>query len=448
MTRRPPPPFRPPTLGLGLAALLFAALFAGPAVAQSQSDKKAPLELTFVDATPDTSGAIHDKLREIISQSEDISFADPEKFLFSAGEFDVTLDVLASERKRRARTEPIRRALRANELEALIVYERVDERLHLIVIGPNGTQLKHFEAPIKRSQITDEQAVKVLKQLFEVLVPEVRAFRRREARGEGPETKARAEEREGPETDAVDRRTEGDSDAAEASGGRFDGNVTVSLSPVVGRRSLEMNSAAQQNVLSHRTGFIGVGGRVTSTFGVLSSNRAALGATAFFQFSRFPTRFQGVEETVQGSFFRAGGTFRYIRGLSENLALFGGLGIQGVDVGLEENEVYVGSSYVSLVVGPGLLYRIAEIGRFELGARLTPSLSTSTNQDAFGDGSTSLGFNAEARFTVDSFAPVLLSAYYVFDLYRPSHQSPSEFEGPADGTDFINIGGLSVGYRF
>lgn len=422
---------------------------AGSAAAQEPKSEQAPLEMTFVDATPQNSGAIHDKLREIISNSDDINFADPEEFLFSAKEFDITIDVLGSEKKREEHTELLRRAMRANELEAVVVYKRTGDSLHLIVMGPNGRELKHYESPVKRSQITDKQAVKVLKKLFEVLVPEVRKFRKEKA-------EEREEEQQGEDEQEVADTDEGGEDGGGEEGGSAGtpstgpvaANITVSASPIFGRRSLTMNTPDRQKILTHITPFLGGGLRLDSNFGVLSAKRAAIGGTLYAQYGRFSTRFRRIDRTVAGTVFRAGGAFRYLGGLSDQAALFGQLGAQAFDIGLESNSIYVGSNYFSVLGGPGLLYRISDIGQLRISANLLASLVTSTNERAFGSGAVSLGASGEAKFTLRVFQPLLLSAYYNLDLYRPRHKNPGEYEGPASGSDLVHLGGLSVGYQF
>jgi len=431
----------------GRVVLLLCVALAGSATAQESESERAPLEMTFVDATPQNSGAIHDKLRQIISNSDDINFADPDEFLFSAKDFKITIDVLGSKEKREEHTELLRRAMRANELEAVVVYKRTGDSLHLIVMGPNGDELEHYEAPVKRSQITDEQAVKVLEKLFEVHVPEVRAFRKKKEKAAERTRKADRESEDLQADDAdeeVDEGGEGESDAS----GPVATHVTISGSPVVGRRSLTMHAPDRDAILTHITPFVGGELRLNSNFGVLSLAGSALGGTLYAQYGRFTTQFRRVERTVAGTVFRAGGAFRYLAGLSDRAAIFGELGGQAFDVGLESNRIYVGSSYFSVLGGPGFVYRIADVGELRIAANVLGTLVTSTNEQAFGAGNVSIGASGEAQFTLRILDPLLFSAHYDVDLYRPTHENPAEYEGPVSGSDLIHLGGLSVGYRF
>ena len=420
------------------------AVVLAPGIAAGQSGEK-PLSLTFVDATPNQSAAIHDKLKAIIRSSDDIDFSKPSNFLFSAQKFDITLDTLSTKQGRTSHRELLRRAMRAHELEAIVVYKRTGKQLHLICIGPTGAELKHFRSPIRQPRITDRQAVAVLKKLFEVLVPEVRSFRQQQSQLNQNRTTIQEEqelatsEDEEIKEEAVEKHKQ--------SHGNLEQNVTLSVAPIFGRRQLNIQTTKGFK-LGHATPFFGGSARLDTIFGLMSAETAALGGSLYGIYAPFTTRFGEDSQKFQGTFFRAGLSLRYLAGLSSSVVLFGQVGGQTMNLGIKSNPVYVGSTYVSMSGGLGMLYRIREVGDLRLAANALPTLSTNTNDQAFGPGGFSLGFNGVGGFTLRLLDPILLSLYYDFTLYQPKHPKPRDYDSPASGTDSVHMGGLSLGYSF
>lgn len=428
--------------GILLVAVTIAAgIVSAPSTALSEADER-PLVMTFIDVSSEADGQVGEKLRSIISNSEQVEFRSAETALPEIEKFDVDREVLASTRKRGSHRELIRRAMRAQELESIVVYERVRDTLHLIVIGPTGGELRHFRERAPSSRLSDDRAVEYLEEIFEVLVPEVRTFRKQ--RSEISKERGLTEE---DSLGATDDPKEKAVVEHRRKHGNLRQNLTLSASPIFGRRQLSMVTGSGYR-LDHSTPFFGAEGRVEGILGLIAADTAALGGTAFGQFAPFSTRFDESDGASPGTLFRTGLSARYLAGLGPALVLYGEAGGELLDIGLESNSVYVGSRYVAGSGGVGLMYRFEGIGTVDVAGHALPTFLTETHEGAFGDADFSFGAKAHGAFTFSGLDPLVFSASYSFVLYRPTHRNPPAYAGEALGNDFLHIGGLSAGYRF
>lgn len=418
------------------------------AAAQGQAGQ-APLEMTFVDATPDQSGAIHEKLRSVIERSDDINFTNPSDFLFSAQNFDVTLDTLASSEQRKSQKELIRRAMRSNDLEAIVVYKRKGDTLHLILLGPSGAQLEHYRSPIRQPTINDKQAIAVLKKIFKVLVPKVRTFRKNNPNADQANPQPQSDG--SPPSQRGGGSSTGNAGSSSTNGGGpLESRIAVSVAPVFGQRRLVMDTADVDGIVKHQTPFFGAGLQLSTIFDILDASSSAFGATAFLEFAPFRNKFKGIDKEPKGTYFRSGGRFRFLSALSSTVTLFGQVGGESLNIGLASNSIYVGSTYFAISAGGGVTFRFIEDLEATLEADLMPTVLTNTNDGAFGPGGLSLGFSGGPELRWSGLSPWVLSASYEFLTYSPDHPRPTldAYKGPASGTDVLHVGGASLGYQF
>lgn len=430
--------------------MVGAALWLVPATAAAQEGAP-PLKMTFVDATPNQSGQIRNKLQSIISGSNDINYTKASDFLFQARKYNVTLDTLGDTGLRTEQKTMIKNAMRASDLESMIVYKRVGQTLHLIVIGPQGNELRHFRSEIQSPQISDKQAVGVLRKLFQVLVPEVRSFRESPASSQPapPPPSKEQSAANTPEEQLKDKVVKEHKD----SHGNLDKHIALNVSPVFGRRSLNLQTDNGVN-LTHTTPFFGFGTQVSGVFGLVESDTAAFGGTAFFDFAPFTTKFSKKEDAKEfkGTLFRGGLTLRYLSGVASKLIVYGQIGGEAMNLGLESNPTYVGSTYFSFLGGVGLIYRISPAADLEVEANVLPTALTNTNDRAYGTGAFSVGFNSRAAFSLDvwqtSGYSLFLKAYYDFMLMNPNHPEPRDYDTAATGSDTLHMGGAAVGFEF
>ena len=435
---------RPLQLLAALVVCAVAVLVADPAAAQPQK----PLAMTFVDASPNQSAAIHDKLRSVVERSNDINFTNPSDFLFNARQFDITLDTLASSTERKKKKELIRRAMRANNLETIVIYKRTGDQLHLILLGPSGAQLEHYRSPIRQPQINDEQAIAVLRKIFKVVVPKVKQFRQRNP--DANQTAPQPQQGQGGPQQGSGKSKKDTSGNDAGSGGRLASGWTIEVAPIFGRRSLSLSNSDRPDLLNHASPILGGGGRLSTIFGALDSKTSALGATVYGEFAPFKTNFTTIEGVRQGTYFRGGARLRYYSALSSTVTMFGQVGGESLNIGLKDNSVYVGSTYFALTAGMGANIRVGDTVEVTLEADGMPTLLTNTNSGAFGDGGFSFGFSGGPTFSLRTFDPWILSASYEFVMYSPDHPNPqqAEYGDSASGTDILHIGGASVGYTF
>ena len=445
------PSDRPSTgrlIGWMVTLLFGATLLLAPATAAAQEGAP-PLKMTFVDATPNQSAQIRDKLRSIISGSNDIAYTKASDFLFQARKYNVTLDTLAETGLRTKQKTPIAHAMRASDLESMIVYKRVGQTLHLIVIGPRGGELRHFRSEIQRPQITDKQAVGVLRKLFKVLVPEVRSFRESPDSSQPPPPPPSEQQSVAntPEEQLKDKVVKEHKD----SHGNLDKHLALNVSPVFGRRHLKLSTEGGID-LEHTTPFVGFGTEVSGVFGLVKSDTAAFGGTAFFDFAPFSTQFTKNGKKFAGTFFQGGLTLRYLSGVAKKLIVYGQIGGEAMNLGIDSNPTYVGSTYFSFIGGLGLIYRISDAADLDITANVLPTALTNTNDRAFGTGAFSVGFNGKAAFSLDvwqtSGLSMLVKAYYDFTLMNPNHPEPRDFDTAASGSDTLHIGGAAIGFEF
>lgn len=429
-----------------LLTLVVFAVGVSPARAAQPDESRPPLKMTFVDVTPEESAAIQDKLRAIIRQSDDIAYTESNQFLSASSDFDVTLETLRDTGSRTENREVIRRAMRAQDLESIVVYKREPDTLHLVVIGPRGRELRHFRSDVEKPQISDDQAVQALKRIFEVLVPEVRDFR-----GQTSSEEARATETSGAESgDGSSSEPPPDSARAEAirehrrAYGNLQPALTASLEPTLGRRQLSLADQADFQ-LQHVTPLIGAGFHADAILSVVSGARAAIGATVHGSWAPFKTNFAAIDGAVGGQYFHGGIGFRYLGGLSRQFILFGEAGARYLDISLDDNEFYTGSAYLAGLGGLGLIYRISDSVQGRISAGLLPHFASQTHDGAFGESGFSLGGEGTARVNVIVSDPWIVSVFYRFQLFAPNHTNPPDHVQQVAGSDTIHTGGVGFG---
>lgn len=418
------------------------------ALAANSEDSRPPLKMTFVDATPDQSAAIYDKLQTIIEQSDNIAYTDSSDFLYESEKFDVTLETLRETGSRTENREVIRRAMRGQGLESIVVYKREPDTLHLVVIGPRGRELRHFRSDVEQPQISDDQAVRVLEKIFEVLMPEVEDFRDEQSSGgeTSDETSTADADGDGGESSSNDPESIRQAAIREhrREYGNLQPNLTLTLEPTVGRRQLSLTDQSDFQ-LQHVTPLLGGGFHADSILSVVSGARAAIGATLHGSFAPFKTNFGPIDQPVSGRYLHGGVGFRYLGGLSRHFILFGEAGGRFLQVALDNNEFYSGSLYVTGVGGMGLIYRISDAVQARLFAGALPTFLNQTHNGAFGPSTFSLGAEGTARFNFTVSDPFVVSAFYRFQFLSPSHPNPPDHAGTVAGTDMLHTGGIGFG---
>lgn len=429
---------------IGVTCLACLSLAATMARSETNETRR-PLAMTFVDATPQTSGPIYDELQGIVQSSEGLDHIPPSDFLFDAERFRVGLDVLADDEARRERRQLIKRAMIAHRLEAIVVYKQHDDAFHLIVLGPNARELEHFEAPIRRSTMTNRQALGVLEKLFDVLIPEVRTYRKK--REQLDSSRQTIDDQPlPPPPDEPSGDAPSDRSSTTSSSGETTPGVTFSASPMFGHRQLDV-STQNDFRLQHATPFYGARADVGGRFVRLGSERrAGLGAAGFFEGGFFKTSFPNEDSVYPGRLLRGGLDLRYWHDVGATWRLYGSAGFEGMGLAIDPNFTYVGSEYLATRIGAGATVRFERLATLELTAHALPMLAANTDDGAFGASATTVGFDGSARFVLRPLNPLRLALFYDVSWYPVRHPTPRDYRTPASGRDLINVLGLSIGY--
>ncbi len=409
--------------------------------------EREPLAIAFVDATPEVSGPMYDTLLTIVEESDDIASTPPEDFWRGAANVRITRAVLRDDDRREARRPLLLRAMEAQQLEAIVVYTQHEDAFQLVVIGPEGGELERFRAPMRRKRISDRQALKVLEQLFEVLVPEIRRYRQRREKQQ-PETESSSSAT--PSSSAASSESTAPREASSSHSSAADAlpEVALSLTPMLGRRDLVVTTDDPFE-LRHGTPFFGA--RVSAEAGLVSlgrKSRASLGLAGTLDIAGFQTRFPNEEATYLGLYWRARVSGRYTHDVGSRLDLYGHVGAETMRFGLPANETYRGSRYIGGRLGPGAAMAFAQLATLRLESALLPLLGVDTDDGALGPGATTLGIGGLARLTLHVLNPFDVSIVYDVTWLPIQHPNPRDVETAGSGRDLVHVFGLAVGYTF
>jgi hypothetical protein len=389
---------------LAVSAIVSLMLFrpALAEVAQKDEAQTDPVTVALIDATPTEGRFIFQKVRGVLAESDhiDLSSAD---------------DLLASFDSDEASPAELSEAMAKHGLDGLIIYRRTADAFVLELIGADGAPRKTVRTETPAERVSDQTVKAALATALDRLSADP------------------------PETDAQ----EGTSKAVSLPQPRsatIEPGADLSVGAFFGRRALSI-STDDGFQLSHTTPLAGVEARVDARFGLNDARRGGFGATGYVRYAPFSSEFTGTQGSLRGSYIRAGAALRYLGKLGSAVTLYGQLGGEFTDLGIESNGTYVGSRYVSLNAGVGVVQRfpgLATLG-FYIGA--LPTLYTRTNGATFGDGAVSVGAKGGLDFTLTVLEPVRIGLGYDLQFFNPRHSKGS-------GTDIIHAGSLRVGYGF
>lgn len=442
---------------------IISAVISWPAAGVAQGGDQSPVVLSIVHVGEGMKGSNYRELASVLRNSESIKHKRPNKVIRELATRGVQRETLRDAGKRVDRWEEIGDAMRGVELELMFVFWETREKMNLVVIGPTGRELRQFRRdPGRRLSRSDSK--QLLKEAFEVAMPEVYDFR------EDPE-KQRAEARKKVGKSSVDQQSDGEDEEATDAGsdepdspeelrreamrrsrvehGNMRRHIRGDFQPIGGARALQLDTP---NGFSHNVPILGARLDLQSILSVINSETVGLAVTGLIDLSAFQTTFNfddGSSETYPGSYFQGQTTFRYMKGLSPSIIIFGEAGANYTSVGLADNETYVGSKYWSGVGGFGLLIRPNSDVDVEVAGRVLPILSGDTSDGAYGSSTPGIGFNGRAKVAVRMFKPWRLTAFYDLSYMSLNHSEPPNLEVDSVGaSDWFHVAGLGVGYRF
>ncbi len=378
----------------------------------SASAEEAPLRVAYTYVGGDDHGDDGGLLMAIMDQSSGIDLYDGDEVLES-GE-----------------------ALTDSGLEALLVHDvdRFDGH-EIDVIGPEDETL----AMVRRSASEpweEEDVQGVLREVFDILVPEIRAFRDQGGVSEESEE----------ELTHLSIREQAIAEHRERLG-PFGSYMSFFLGGYVGMRSMELISTGSEAgpVVNVDTDWLGVAARVDGRLSALGSYRSAIEAEGAIRFA--PVSVVIDEEDLSGTALGLSAELRYVnlRNSFLRLRLLGG--IESFNLSINQNPLYTGHGYMMGRGGAGAEMRFGSAVTVTADALALPIVIASNSGGAYGDPSGWLGAGADASLRIDAMRPWVIRLDYGLRFMTLEQRDAPDFEETLESEDWLHMVGLSVGYR-
>jgi|GEM_PF-4326825 len=434
-----------------LSTLIVALLGLSTLAPSAQAQGEDPIRLVFLNTDPSDGMIVYNAVEEVLKMSKDLHLVSPDKLLTAGTKHGVKLETFRSGDKREESAEAFTRMLADAGAETVLALDVFGggHTMQIVVIGPQGEQLADIRQRIDASEPTQEESVTALKKAFKVLVPRIREHREQ-----------KAEQAAAPEVGLVglDEPNEDDSIKARviAEHRQAHANLTRGVNPQVGlifgSRSFSVDTPDTYQV-SHSSPFVGAGAQLDAVFALFDGQTSAIGGSLFGAYAPFTTVFAGPSgpEEKTSSFANLRLDLYYMKGLSSDVILKGGLGGEYLGVSIEPNNIYEGNHYFNLRAGLGIIYKFGELAELHLDAMALPVLDADVSDGKLGRASVSLGADFALRIDVVAFGPVRASLGYQFKYYQAKFEEPRlvMLRGEAAETsDIFHLGQVLVGYDF
>jgi hypothetical protein len=370
--------------------------------AQKDEAETNPVAVALIDATPTEGRFIFQKVRGVLAESDHVQL--------SAAD-----DLLASFDSNEASRGELSNAMSERSLDGLIIYRRQADAFSLELIGADGAPRKTVRTETPAERVSDKTVKAALATALDRLSADP------------------------PENDAREGTSKTVS-LPQPRSATIEPGADLSVGAFFGRRALSISSDDGFQ-LSHTTPLAGVEARVDGRFGLNDTGRGGFGATGYVRYAPFSSEFTGTQRSLRGSYIRAGAALRYLGKLGSAVTLYGQLGGEFTDLGIESNGTYVGSRYVSLDAGVGVVQHFPGLANLSFYIGALPTLYTRTNVATFGDGAVSVGAKGGLDFILTALDPLRIGLGYDLQFLNPRHSQ-------ASGTDVIHAGSLRVGYGF
>lgn len=430
--------------------ILFIGLTALAPSAHAQDE--APIRLVFLNTDPSDGMGVYNSVKEVLELSKDLDLIDPDDLLSAGTKHGVKLETFRSGDKRKEAVGAFSRMLAGANAETVIALDVFGggRTMQLVVIGPAGQQLADIRQRIGGSVPTQDESVTALKKAFKALVPRIREYREEQAKLEAASPDVGLVGLDEPnEDDTIKARVIAEHRAKHA-------NLTRGLNPQVGAifgaRNFALETEANYDV-SHSSPFVGVGVQLDAVLALFDAETSAVGASAFAAYAPFTTVFAGPNgpEEKSSSFTDLRLDVYYMKGLSSDFIVKGGVGLEYMGVSIEPNAIYSGNDYFNLRAGLGVIYQFGELAEMHLNAAALPILNADVSDGKMGDSSVSFGGDVALRLDVTAFGPVRASLGYQFKYYQGSFESPrlAQLRGESVSTnDNFHVGHVLLGYDF
>lgn len=459
------------------------AVASAPSTAAAQ--EQVPLRMSLLNVSASGGGQPKDQLVEILSDNEAIELIDAEDVRSMMANFGVNDKLLRVSELRNKRKTRVTRLMQAQGVEGLIIIDVYSKgkKLQVVVLGPDGTQLKSIKRNISKSRITRKQGLDILQEVFPALGPEVLEFREQQRSSvtvvEEPvdpieEEVPFDEEFDGPIGGGAP--DEGDQAPAPISSkDHFQRGITLGAGAFFGARAMEVTEVNNNNpdAIKHTTQLVGINAQVDITLASFGKSKSsAVVLVGDLAYAPFETWFDknGDKQKQSGeqfasSFLDGGGQLGYRQMLGEQarFGVYGGAEYIILRIGAlardraTRNADYTGNEYTALRLGAELGYDFSESAKLLLHGGLLPVLSADNSGGALGESDTSLGYHAGATFQLDFAKNLHASAGYRFRTVSPKFENPpaadeatsgSRINSSAESTDTIHSGAVMIGLSF
>lgn len=454
--------------------VLLGALLVLLAPMSASAQPKEPLRMAVLNVSSKGGAQPTAQIVEILKTNNSISIIDADVVRAGMDDFAVNEKILRKGDLREKFHNRISRMLQAKNIEGLLIVDVFSKgrKLQVVVIGPEGVELKDIKRSIRSGRIDQDQGVDILKSVFPALGPTVLAYRAERAALDagsdpdpGPEPGPDKDPTRDPERDPS-RDPERDPDIVipvekpepKAAPGTFVQDIDVAVGLFAGQRSMEVKESLTDppDAIRHNTPLVGVGIAVDAiALPVGEQGEGAVAVTGFFNYAPFKTEFKSenpdgttTSDESKSSFLRLGGQVHYRRFFTPST--IGGLygGGEYITLRIETKQNYTGNIYGMARAGAELGISFAPESFIFLHGGVLPVLKADNSAGALGDSPTSMGFEAGALVHFRLTDQIFARLNYSFQRIKPEYPEPqgtSKINEAATSTDQFHNGGLMIG---
>lgn len=417
--------------------------------AMAQEDQEAPLRLIYLNTGDSEANASYRDLRAVLEGSPQIELLDERAFLAEANELGLDQESFRQSEARRTHMDQFARAMDQADVEGLLIHDVFDRggELQVVVVGPMGWEVADLRREISRGRIQNEQIIDLLRELFTVLVPEIRGYRRDQARqAEAPEPSSAPESRPQQEESALfDPRAAAIAEHRKRRGYLSRG-ITAHLGGFYAYRSMRLAQNEGPFEVNHITPLYGVTLRTEAVIATFDQDLSALEITAAAGFAPFTTRLG--TESLSGQYITAQADLRYAYLFRRSFQGHVIGGVELINIAMGANPQYTGHGYFTARAGAGFTYRFGESLHLRLDGLLLPLIVSSNSGGAFGDSPSMYGIGGDGTIDIRLFAPILVSLSYGYRHVDMEYPEPQVLSSAATSRDRLHQAQVLIGYQF
>lgn len=420
-----------------------------PVSAQEQE----PLRLVYVNMGDRPAIASFHAVEDMIEETGQVDLVHERHLWRAFDEHGFDEEILAYG-QRREHEDELAALMWEIEVEGILIHNVSDRRdnLNIAVIGPRGWTMTEVDHRLDVGELDDAGTMTVLQEIFSILVPEVRGFRRDVADGTLTDSDFTLPE-PADEPDEPDEPLDIDPDDDlddDREPGALSRNLSARGGLLIGHRAMTLDQPEGSFSMTHNTVLVGPALRIDGLVASFKEDTMAIEVGGFFGFSPFATIFG--EQELSGQYMRVGAEARYLNTELDEVTLRGIAGAETVNITLETNDNYTGHGYLFGRLGGGATYMLDELVTFELDVLFMPIVTASNSGGAYGESSGWLGAGIEAGIFLEMVKPFVMSLDYGFHFFNTDYPEPTAapnpvIDEPAQARDMYHQVMLTFGYE-